>query len=98
REAAGIQTLHLADEFLEISQRRRLALEVLAQRVQLAHGFLVSALNFLGRGRPRLGFVSWRPSAACVAAIPPAIDGTVAAAGPSAVARTANCSVGSARR
>src|SRR5260370_39235485 len=98
REAAGIQALHLADQFLQISQRRRLALEALTKLVQLAHRFLVGALNFFRRRWNRLRFVSRRPSTTVTATIPRAIDRTVAA-GQSSAARAADwASVGSTGR
>src|SRR5260370_1720242 len=89
REAAGIQALHLADQFLKISQRRRLALEALTKLVQLAHRFLVGALNFFRCRWNRLRFVSRRPSTTCIATIPLAIDRTIAA-GQSSAARAAD--------
>src|SRR4029077_1522404 len=78
-EAAGVEPLHLANQFLEVSQRRRLALEVLAQCVQLAHGFLVSALDLLRSRRDGLRLATLRPIASGIAAIPLAIDRTIAA-------------------
>jgi hypothetical protein len=89
REAAGIEALHFADQFLEIGQWRRLSLEALAQLVQLAHGFLVSTLNFFRRGGHWLRFATLRPVASSIAAVPLAIDRT-SAAGPSSATRAAN--------
>src|SRR5260370_18572234 len=98
REAAGIQALHLADQFLQISQRRRLAMEALTKLVQVAHRFLVGTLNFFRCRWNRLRFVSRRPSTTCIATIPLAIDRTVAA-GQSSAARAADwASVGSTGR
>src|SRR5260370_19378208 len=89
REAAGIQALHLADQFLQISQRRRLALEALTKLVPLAHRFLVGALNFFRRRWNRLRFVSPRPSTTGIATIPLAIHRTLAA-GQNSAARAAD--------
>ena len=52
REAAGIETLHLADQTLNVAQGGRLVAIGLAQLIELSHGVLITALEFgLGHGR-----------------------------------------------
>src|SRR5690242_11882650 len=94
-EAAGIEPLHLLDQFLKIGQRLRLTLEALPQGVKLAHGIFVGPLNLLRGRRNRLCFASGRPSPAGIAAIKLAIDRTVTA-GPRAAARPELSAVGPA--
>lgn len=86
REAGGIETLHLANQTLNVAQGSRLVTIGLAQLIELSHGVLITALEFsLGHGRygavrivgevltayiPRAVVVAPAPPAAIRAAIP----------------------------